>query len=241
MTTTIKSQLRAIVIPLLHAHAHAMPVRRARALAIRASLVALALLLAAAGCGSNDGVVRPGESINRGWAAFRQGDYEQAEAHFLAALEVDSTLAEAHSGLGWSRGFDGRFDEAVASFERAVILDTNDPDAAGGLAAAALASGDTEGAVTGAEIALAVDPGWVFPHRSGVDFEDLRLIIAQARSLDGEYADAQDQVDLLDPENGLDPGRPATWVVADVAYGSYREALLAELVDIEKRVGAALP
>jgi tetratricopeptide (TPR) repeat protein len=214
---------------------------RAHAHAIRASFVAIAFLLAAAGCGSNDGVVDAGDSIDRGWEAFSQGDYAQAEAYFLAALDVDSTAAEAHTGLGWTRGFDGRFDEAVVSFERAVILDTNDPDAAGGLAAAALVSGNTEGAASSAELALAIDPAWVFPPRSGVDWEDLRLIIAQARSLDREYADAQDQVDLLDPENGLDPENSATWVVADVAYETYPEALLAELEEIEKRVGATLP
>lgn len=214
--------------------------RHARALALRASVAAIALF-AAAGCGSNDGVVDPGESVDRGWDAFAQGDYALAETHFLAALDVDSTLAEAHTGLGWSRGYDGRMDEAAASFERAVILDTNDPDAAGGLAAVSLVSGNTAGAVSSAELALAIDPGWAFAHRAGVDFEDLRLIIAQARSLDGEYADAQDQIDLLDPENGLDPATPATWVVADVAYETYAEALLAELEEIERRVGAAVP
>jgi hypothetical protein len=74
-----------------------------------------------------------------------------------------------------------------------------------------------------------------------VDAEDLHLVIAQASAQLARYADAQAELDLLDPANGLDPNDDETWVVDGTTYGTYREALFAAIEEVEHRVGAPLP
>lgn len=205
-----------------------------------ASIIAAAALSA---CGSNDLVVPPGEQLANGWTQFEAGDYERADAYFLSALATDSTLAEAHTGLGWSAAFAGDLEAASDRFTRALILAPVNTDALAGAAAVALARGNRADAITNARAAIDGDLAWTFDHKDGVDVEDLRLVLAQALVLEGaaRYAEAQAELDLLDPENGLDAGEPASWVVGSAIYASYGEALVAALEDVEVRVGAALP
>jgi len=205
-----------------------------------------ALLIAAAAlsaCGSNDVIIPPSEQIAGGWNQFEAGNYERADAYFRAALATDSTLADAHSGLGWSAAFAGRLDEAGEHFTRALVFGPANTDALAGAAAVALASGNRADAITHARSAVEGDLAWTFDHRAGIDVEDLRLILAQALALEGaaRYAEAQAELDLLDPENGLAASEPSSWVVGSAVYASYGEALIAALEDVEVRVGAAIP
>ncbi|MFN0152074.1 MAG: hypothetical protein ACKVU1_15340 [bacterium] len=217
---------------------HARKTRRTH-LAV-ALLVALAALSA---CGSNDLVILPSEQIADGWSQFRAGNYERADAFFLAALATDSTLAEAHSGLGWSRAFAGDLDAARDNFTRALIFAPADTDALAGAAAVAHALGNRADAITNARSAVERDLAWTFAHRAGIDVEDLRLILAQALALEGSsrYAEVQIELDVLNPDNGLTPGNASSWVVGSAVYASYGEALLAALEDVEVRVGAGIP
>ena len=206
----------------------------------------LAAALAASGCGSNDALppdVSAEDAIRLGWEAFEEGSFARAETFFLAALRAESRSAEARHGLGWSLAYLGDLDGAAASLEAALALAPGDVDALAGLAAVENARGAWESAIELARAALAADASWAFAHHEGVDAEDLHLIVAQASVLIGPtwYADAQAEVDLLDPANGLDPSNASTWVVAGETHETYREALFAAIEVIERRVGAALP
>ncbi len=212
----------------------------------RRTHLVLALLIAAAAlgaCGSNDVVIPPSEQIANGWSQFRAGNYERADAYFLAALATDSTLAEAHSGLGWSRAFAGDLGAASENFTRALVFAPANTDALAGAAAVAHALGNRADAITNARAAVERDVAWSFEYRAGIDVEDLRLILAQALALEGptRYSEAQTELDVLNPENGLDEGNASSWVVGSAVYASYGEALLAALEDVEVRVGAGIP
>lgn len=54
-------------------------------------------------------------------------DFRAAEAHFRRALELNPSLAVAHSNRGWLLMQLGRSAEAIAAAERAVALDPLDP------------------------------------------------------------------------------------------------------------------
>jgi tetratricopeptide (TPR) repeat protein len=210
------------------------------------ALIALPLLVALSGCGSNDGpsFASPRETaVQAAWRAFEERDYDGAQSLFLAAAGRDARNADARRGLGWSRAYLGDLDAAAEDFEAALSLAPGSVDALAGLAAVELARGRRPQAISRARAALAADPDWVFPHRGDVNAEDLHLILAQAYALSGPgaYDEAQAELDLLDPKNGLDPASPASWIVAGESYATYEEALLAAIESVEARVGAAIP
>jgi hypothetical protein len=75
---------------------------------------------------------------------------------------------------------------------------------------------------------LSAEPAWVFSRRPSIDWFSIRLILAQAyfRLGAASFPNAQAHLDVLDPDNGLDPADSATWVVESVTYDTYAEALL---------------
>lgn len=108
----------------------------------------------------------------------------------------------------------------------------------GGRAAVRLAAGNHEGAITDATAAIAADAEWSFDHGAGINVEDLHLILAQAWFGSGEeqFPQAQAQIDILDPVNGLSPLDPLSWGEAP----TYAAALLIHIQEIEERIGAEL-
>lgn len=202
--------------------------------------VALALLLLAAGCSKGGAGSRAPEETELGWAAWEAGEYSTARGHFLTALSEDDGYADAHHGLGWAQAFLGSLAEAVTAYTDAKTegLSTPDPDA--GLAVVLRDLPDLDGAIASALDALGASPAWSFSHRPSIDWRDLRLILAQCyfRKGPGTYDEAQAQVDILDPGNGLAPGSPASWTVGETTYDTYAEALLMAIEALEAAIGS---
>lgn len=77
-----------------------------------------------------------------GWTAYDKGDFAGALLHFQQVIELDTTVADAHNGLGWTHLSISRepvkMPEAIAkaqeAFERAIRSDTSNADAWIGLA-----------------------------------------------------------------------------------------------------------
>jgi tetratricopeptide (TPR) repeat protein len=197
------------------------------------------LLLLTAGCGKNGAGSRAPEETELGWAAWEAGEYTTARTRFLAAVSEDAGYAEAHHGLGWAHAFLGSLPQAVTAFTTARLrgLSTPDPDA--GLAIVLRDLPDLDGAIASALAALGASSAWSFSHRPSIDWRDLRLILAQCyfRKGPGTFDEAQDQVDILDPTNGLDPASPATWTVGATTYDTYAEALLMAIEAQEAAIG----
>ena len=77
-----------------------------------------------------------------GWTAYDKGDFAAARVHFERVIELDTTLADAHNGLGWTHLSMSHapattpeiLAKAQRAFEAAIRSDTSSADAWIGLA-----------------------------------------------------------------------------------------------------------
>jgi tetratricopeptide (TPR) repeat protein len=188
------------------------------------------------GCGGS-GLGPAERRANGGWIQFEAGEYQDAVEFFLQAIELDSTLADAHVGAGWSYARLGELGLAHHHFYQ--VYDYSDhpnADALAGHCAVSHATRQYTRAVATGRSVTYVDTLWVFSHDATVDIRDVRLLIAQsAFAMGGEaYEIAQEQIDYLDPDNGIDPEIPGSWN----GYSSYTAALLHEIELLEELIGA---
>lgn len=188
------------------------------------------------GCGGS-GLGPAERRTNGGWVQFEAGRFQEAADFFLEALDIDSTLVDAHLGAAWSYARLGDMSPAHHHFYQVYAFsDYPNADALAGHCAVSNATGQYGWAVATGRSVIYVDTLWVFSHDVTVDIRDVRLLIAQsAFAIGGEaYEIAQDQVNYLDPDNGIDAEIPETWN----GYTSYTAALLHEIELLEELVGA---
>lgn len=193
-------------------------------------VISIALLIAAAACEKKTTDTGPDveELISLGWEAFEAGDMESAYTYFYDAIAADSDDPEARHGMGWIQLMESDLEAALSAFDRAQYFELQHFGAEVGLAIVYRDLPEYSFAITSANTVLGSIPAYVFPHMTSVDWKDLRLIVAQCSYRLGEsyFDDAQAEVDILDPDNGLDPSSSSTWVVGGVTYATYAEALL---------------
>jgi tetratricopeptide (TPR) repeat protein len=192
----------------------------------------IALSVCAASCGNDEG---PGPGMTAaqhneaGWTSYSAQDYSSASAHFSDALGLDPGLTEARLGLAWCEAQEGGYSAALDDFDEVIDAGEYVADAFAGRSATALAASEDSLAIASAESTLAIDAEYEFHRQNGYNWRDLRLIMAQAYFALARYEEAQGQVDILDVDNGLDPGAPGTWVVNGVAHPTYQAALAMEI------------
>jgi tetratricopeptide (TPR) repeat protein len=216
----------------------------------------MAMIWLPTSCGNNGGTQGPpvpdrDEAIvltNEGWAYFESGTYDSAKTRFEEAITADPSYADAHNGLGWSELFLGLppsnepIDGAIAAFQDAITNGIYAADPQVGLAIAYQSEGDDSSAVQYAQDALDLEPTYSFRHRNSINYLDIHLVLAQSYFGLGQdyYPQAQAEVDILDPDNGLDPDDMSTWMVdldrdgeieAGETFSSYTEALM-ELIEL---------
>ncbi|MBK7189876.1 MAG: hypothetical protein IPH86_14670 [bacterium] len=197
-------------------------------------------LLIVAACSDEQTTVPPpaapdAEHVTReAWVDFEAGDLTSALAGFDRAVVLDADYADAQVGRGWCllRGADGSgpLANAEAAFTTAATLEPTNPDALAGRAGArlGLGAGEFAGAIADAEAALALDPDYAFTHVPAYTATALRLIDAQARVAQGDFAAALTALDVVFPSN-LDADNPDTWVVEGHIEASFETAVLAYL------------
>jgi tetratricopeptide (TPR) repeat protein len=174
-----------------------------------------------------------------GWEDFQLEAYDEALLHFIAARSRDGTWAPAYLGEGWSLAFLDDLDLARVALLQANSLGLETQHANAGLAFVYRELQDWDSSMEKASSVLAHNAAWALPWRTSINWQDLRLTIAQCAYRLGEsyFDDAQGQVDLLDPDNGLDPEISSSWVVGGITYDSYGVALLMLLVELEASIG----
>lgn len=210
----------------------------ARRLAVRSGVAwltavpAIVLLLCISSCDDDEGL-GPGPSAadynEAGWTSYNGGDYPGAHSSFSSALELDPGLTEASLGLAWCNAHEGEYPTAMVGFGEVMATGDYFTDAVAGLAATAHAASWDSLAIWSAETALAMNPVYEFSRQNKYNWRDLRLILAQAYFALARYSDAQVQVSILDPDNGLNPGDPESWVVDGVTHPTYEAALAMEI------------
>lgn len=77
----------------------------------------------------------------RGVLADREGRWDEADAAYANAAQLDATRAEVANNQGWSMMLRGQWSEALAAFERAAALDSRLPRLANNLELARAALG----------------------------------------------------------------------------------------------------
>ncbi len=176
---------------------------------------------------------------SQGWLDFQAEAYDDAFAHFSAAIVRDGTWPQAYLGQGWCQMYLNQLDAARISFQQANSLGLGGQHANAGLAFVCRDLQAWDDAIVQAETVLAHNDSWALPWRASIDWSDLRLTIAQCAFRLGEtsFDEVQAQIDILAPANGLDPNDSSTWVVGGTQYDSYGTALLMILVQIEATIG----
>ena len=175
--------------------------------------------------------------VEQGWSCYEDGSYHEAVDHFRAALARDDGLVASYNGLGWSYASSvvDSLERARESFDQALILQADLWDGYAGRGCVHLALKAYDEAVSDLLTVLDNDPDYAFLHNPLVTHEDLRLALAECYFYKNRYASAQEQVDALAPENGLNPADSGSWVVDATVYATYEEALLA-LIEALKQV-----
>jgi hypothetical protein len=79
------------------------------------------------------------------------------------------------------------------------------------------------------QIILNREPEWEYFHNPSLNIKLVRLLQAEAYVQTNQTTNAQTQLDLVWPDNGLDPNIPDTWVINGETYVDYTLALLAAI------------
>lgn len=188
-----------------------------------------ALALLGSGCsksGSTDpsdgdgggGNLTNADLVDRAWELYDQGEYQDARAEFDKALRRDSTYTPAVSGQGWADielGFTGL---AQREFEAALAESTTYVPALCGRAVTSHAEALNVPPRAGERLAITVESagraiqiageGWRFDRIPDISSRHMRALLALAYFELRDYGAAQDQLDVLDSGNNLDPGNP---------------------------------
>ena len=216
-------------------------------MARRAVGIAVLAAMLVAGCGGDDDnptpVVppdepdTPAEYTDRGWERFEVENFTGALSDFNAAIFLDRTYGEAHTGQGWTRLSQATSRNsmrgAVDSFVNAILNGEDGADVLAGRAAANLGTGGSsfDAAIVDAQAALDADAEFVFIHRPSFNAVDLNLVDAFAKAGQADYSAALATADLV-VDSGIEEGNPSTWVVDETTYDSFNGAVLAHLYKI---------
>jgi tetratricopeptide (TPR) repeat protein len=166
-------------------------------------LVSFALF---SGCGEDEGNGLPTKEVAAGWSAYLQGDYDSAISSFRAAVSKEPTWGEPYNGLGWCYAGQENLDQAMEEFDLAVTKSPKLTDAWAGKALVSLTLHEYLEAGNAARQALTLGQDkYHFRYNEEVNARSLRLILAESAFYLGDYATAEQQVELVDLETILDP------------------------------------
>lgn len=167
--------------------------------------------------------------LDRAWPNFEQKQYLEALIDFKAALSISVNLSEAYLGSGWSYAFLDSLDEAQQQFDGAIFFDKQLLDAYVGRGMVLLSKNKYFLSIADLTYVLEKDSIYVFDRNTNIDYKDIHIALAEAYFYQAKYSKAQEQVDILWPENGLDPQKSSTWNIDSTAYATFQEALLSAI------------
>ncbi len=168
-------------------------------------LSALIVAFGISGCGEEEPEGPTAEEItNEGWVLYVAGDYTGALGKFDEAVTEDSNYVDAYVGMGWSYGKMTELADCISNFQTALAKDAQNQDALAGIALAYLADDKYDQAIANANQVLAINPNYSFAH-GNVTSRNLHILLAQSYYYNGDFVNAQSQVDILNPGNGLNP------------------------------------
>ena len=143
--------------------------------------------------------------IAEGWVEFESGRYNDAIAVFSEASEVDSLRSNAYLGLGWCYAMIDDLDRSLSNLVTATQKEPGAPDGHAAKVFVYLAQEQYDDVIAAGNRAISLGGDeYVFSQIPDVHTRNIRLAMAEAYYAEGQYADAQTQIDILEPNNRLD-------------------------------------
>jgi tetratricopeptide (TPR) repeat protein len=168
------------------------------------ALLILGLSLMLFGC-DDDPTVGPEEDLDPitlvrlGWSAFESLDYFEATDRFDEAIEKDPTSPDAFSGAGWTAYESGGLDAAREHWEDGLAVDPTSFDIRAGMGFLEHHDENYAAAVTMFTGVLEDNSNYSFVHRTGLDFNDLRVTLALDYYAQNLMAEALLEVQKMNP------------------------------------------
>jgi len=167
--------------------------------------------------------------VREGWRCYAAGKLDSARYYYDNAYQINPLSAEIWACLGWWWLRNGQLDSARAHFAQALFFGPTQPVALAGLATLAMVNNEPAKAIGYLSTILDAIPAWQYAYYPPLNHKRLRLQLAEAYFQTGQYFQAQQQLDLVWPANGLNPDITTTWKVNGVTYDSYAAALFAAI------------
>ncbi|MFH0992355.1 MAG: hypothetical protein V1799_20335 [bacterium] len=176
-------------------------------------IVVCLALLAASGCSTSSDPSASqnsdlaSEYLMRAWKEFESKRYDAASLLFTDAINsatTDSVKADGYSGRGWSALLSRKLSNALSDYDKALnISQAPEPvkiDAKAGRSYAQFAAKDFSGTIASASEVLRLRSSYTFSHASAVTATQVRLLLAQSYFATGQYYQAAQQLDILNPQ-----------------------------------------
>jgi len=172
--------------------------------------------------------------LAQGWIEFDARQYEEAIVIFSEASEIDPLRYEAYLGLGWAYAMTDQMSESLYNLDQAVAISPSIPDAYAAKAFILLVQSKHDDAIFSAKEAISLGGNeYMFSSLPCVSAESLRLLLAECYYVVGQYQDAQAQIDILKPDNQLEPENQnyKTELLLEIEKLSSVETVLDELTN----------
>lgn len=167
--------------------------------------------------------------LREGWRCYALGDYDSARFFFKASLARNTIWPETYAAFGWLQIKVDSLDAANQSFLEAYDLNRYLPITLAGRATLSMIDNQPAEAIAYLTPVLEADANWTYTYNEDISWKRLRLILAEAYFQTDNLSQAQDQLNILWPANGLNPDLPVSWKVGTQSYNSYAEAFIAAL------------
>lgn len=173
------------------------------------------------------------------WDNYENHQLTAAKTLFLKMLTIRPNFADAHNGLGWCNAGNevDSLQLAITYFDAANTYRNNFTEALSGRGFVYLALKQYLHTTVDFKNVIQLSPNFIFQHDKSVTIQDVRLGLAEAGFFRQDYSGAQEQITIIAPDNGLDPDNVATWVVDNIHYNTYQEALLAWIEKLKTTPG----
>lgn len=146
---------------------------------MKKSLIIILSAVMIQACGSDTPGADYQAVIDEAWVMFEAGSYENAATKFTEARDIDSTFAEAYTGIGWSSMKLDLLSGAAANFSAGENKTNTTADLFAGYAFVLNAQKLYSSSNIKAEGALVMNSEWSFAHLSGLNKNDLHITRAE--------------------------------------------------------------
>ncbi len=165
-----------------------------------------------------------------GWQAYVAKDYATALTNFALYLSYRPADLAGLTAYGWAQvRIDSLISGSIMTFGRVLEIKNDECDALAGLSLAYYRLRNWPDLVQVAENLLTINNQYVFQYDNKIGAGSVRLMLAEAYLSLTMWTEAQAQLDILLPQNGLSASDSTTWTVGDSSYSwtfaTYEEAL----------------